>query len=516
VGGRFPRISTGLYGQRTTVKAEKGLEVKFVTIEEAESAQKGLVLATKVLPMRMAIIAASFPYKKQVEEFRDKLRLDTHGAVLTERVKGEKDESWNSFQFRGVEVERAEVPEPGKEPQWVPLHVAEDYKKLLIATNKKYEKDPKDLAPIKDVSRGLVMELPRQFKEGQYTNLVADLSHIKTTLEKLKDDEKKKNIVTPSHTLTDDKFNPYDLEGSEKGGNKGGGSSDGGDKPAAGRPGSPFVIPGTGRERDIKETPIDHCLLRFIDTTELEPGKAYRYRLKVRMANPNYSPRPDERKDTYPQFAKEKELESDWFYVPQTVVVPPESAVYAVDQRTVEPKLSGRPGVDHRDDTVVQLQKWVLDYPPDPRKQAERHAVGEWVVAPRVIVRRGEYIRDRHYKTPIPIKPLNLLHFDLDEKSGLSFGDETVLVDFEGGATRYERVEGEGEKQRKSILSDQAATELLCQTPDGRVYSRVNTLDEVNSERKRVYKAYRDRVDEIKKKKSGDTGSNPITGNPIK
>ena len=68
-----------------------------------------------------------------------------------------------------------------------------------------------------------------------------------------------------------------------------------------------------------------------------------RYRMKVRMANPNYSPKPEERKDTYPQFAKAKELESEWVEVPQTLVVPPDSMVYAADQRIVEPGIGGVP-----------------------------------------------------------------------------------------------------------------------------------------------------------------------------
>ena len=45
-------------------------------------------------------------FPQQVEEFRNKLRLPTVGEVLTERVKGDKNESWDSFQFRGLIVER--------------------------------------------------------------------------------------------------------------------------------------------------------------------------------------------------------------------------------------------------------------------------------------------------------------------------------------------------------------------------------------------------------------------------
>src|SRR5262249_46641669 len=119
-----------------------------------------------------------------------------------------------------------------------------------------------------------------------------------------------------------------------------------GETPQSPAPGAPGTgaggggygnIPGT---TPLKPTPVDYCLLRFLDVT-VEPGKSYRYRVKVKMANPNYSPEPGKRKDTYVQFAKDEVLTSDWAYVPQTVSVPADEFLYAVDQRNVEPKLKG-------------------------------------------------------------------------------------------------------------------------------------------------------------------------------
>ena len=57
-------------------------------------------------------------------------------------------------------------------------------------------------------------------------------------------------------------------------------------------------------------SPLEHCLVRFVDVS-LEAGKIYKYRFKVRMMNPNYSPNPKERKDTYPQYAEKKVLTSE-------------------------------------------------------------------------------------------------------------------------------------------------------------------------------------------------------------
>jgi hypothetical protein len=50
----------------------------------------------------------------------------------------------------------------------------------------------------------------------------------------------------------------------------------------------------------------DYCLLRVIDVT-VQPGKVYQYRLRVRMANPNYG-----RKDVAaPELARDRELCSE-------------------------------------------------------------------------------------------------------------------------------------------------------------------------------------------------------------
>jgi hypothetical protein len=47
----------------------------------------------------------------------------------------------------------------------------------------------------------------------------------------------------------------------------------------------------------------DHCLLRVIDVT-VQPGKVYPYRLRVRMANPNYG-----RQDVAaPELARDREI----------------------------------------------------------------------------------------------------------------------------------------------------------------------------------------------------------------
>src|SRR5262249_42285799 len=244
------------------------------------------------LPERIAIIAASFPYRHQIEEFKRALHLPTVGAVLTEYVRGEKNKSWPSFGFDGVEVERMTLNEDGSDGQWEPLDVVEAYKQFFILTNRSVEKDKADYKPILAASRGLVMpvpaQLPEDLKSGKHSaarevpDLLDKLDNIKKTLEKVKQ-ASTKDIVPPSNPLTDTSFNPSDTE-----------ASTGGGKPT---PGVTPPMPPTGTDPDSKygsfygntewqkkigdDTPLDHCLVRFVDV-HLEPGKFYKYRFKVR------------------------------------------------------------------------------------------------------------------------------------------------------------------------------------------------------------------------------------------
>jgi hypothetical protein len=234
----------------------------------------------------------------------------------------------------------------------------------------------------------------------------------------------------------------------------------------------------------------------------LEAGKQYRYRLRVKMANPNYSSRPKERKDTQPQFAREQELVSEWTEVPQTLVVPPDSVVYAVDQKYVQPKLPPRQARNDPNpsrEVAVQIQRWVDFYRPRPEIDA-KEGVGDWVIANRVFVSRGEYLRTRTHRAAIPVKPLSVFEYVLDEKSLIKFGDKSILVDFEGGRLAHERLTPTG----RMIMTEQAPMEILMMSPDGRVQARNELVDARDPERKARYADYLKRVQEIKDRKEGE------------
>jgi hypothetical protein len=222
------------------------------------------------------------------------------------------------------------------------------------------------------------------------------------------------------------------------------------------------------------------------------------------MANPNYSPKPTERKDTYPQFAKEKELESEWFHVDRELYVPSDTYLYLAekDPRAAQPRY---------DEVVFQFHRWVETYRKNP-KVTEETPVGEWVIVPRGTVRRGEYIKG-NFQCELPVKHLNMQKFLVD-KAALPFGDETILVDFEGGRTLYTRdavkAEKEGDKPRVVTLVDEAATEVLMMQPDGRVSARNSATDAADPQRQTRHTAFTDRLIKVKKEATG--GGGPFGG----
>jgi hypothetical protein len=415
---------------------------------------QGKTPVLSALPARLVIVAASFPYKQQVEEFKHALHLNNQGAVLTERVAGAEGKVWRAFRFDGVEVERMTLGVDGRDGQWQPLDVESDYRQFVIITNRSLERDAPQYAPILKAGRGLVMEIPAQLPEDlklaqpsaarKAPDLVGRLKHIQKTLEKL-----------------------------------------------------------AGEDR--KDTPVDHCLLRFVDVT-VESSKSYRYRLRVRMMNPNYAPDPKKRRGSPPQLPRDKVLKSDWVRVPLIVTVPPDQIVYALEGPGAGPGLNTWvrsmepwrwtsppfPPAQAPSQAAVQIHRWVDSYRPNP-DDPHLQAVGEWLVAARILVERGEYVHDPAYKVPVPIKPPDLFVHELDDnpRGGrgegkylmqVEFGDESVLVDFEGG--------------------ELAAVELLIMRPDGKMIARNSADDREDRERTSRSKAFTARIEKLRGKPS--------------
>jgi hypothetical protein len=280
-------------------------------------------------------------------------------------------------------------------------------------------------------------------------------------------------------------------------------------------------MPGTGAlGSDL--VPPEYCLIRLIDVT-VQPGKIYQYRIQVRMANPNYK-----RTDVAsPAYAEDLELKSDKWYIiggeenPQNVVVPPEQIYYAVDQRDVDgPRnYKGIHSYDqlHRDRQVAfQIHQWTENVSPERRTFTP---VGEWLIAERVLVNRGEYI-GRTERVEVPLWRETMDAFVLaaspiagrQKGSGLEVNfshlkEEAILVDFEGPDHNYQRAGGPAVKET-------TATEVLILSHDGKLLARDSETDRKNAERVDRLNAWRQRIKDVKESKApGDPTKPP--GNPF-
>jgi hypothetical protein len=432
-----------------------------VELVDVAGAERNVILATEALALRMVVVAASFPYKKQVEEFRRRLHLPDHGAVLSKFVRARDGRTWPAFQFRGLVIERAIVDRNGKEGPWErllgkldpkekaarqPFDLEQVYKQLVVQLDprKRFEKEDPKLELILAASRGLMMKVPAQYQPRKAPKLERRLAKIQETVKKLEkiDTKQVRRLFS-------------------------------------GPPFDPFGEPPLKETPPLKEIPLDYCLIRFLDPC-IDAGKAYRYRFKVKMANP--------------LSAKGEDLLSEWATVPQTIVTPPDEFVYAVDQAKLQPKQWRRASRPSQNQAVFQIHRWVDSY--DSGGDREQ-GVGDWLVATRVFVERGEYVRTPPtFTLGVPVHRLDNPHLTLDNRlvrrgdrttqMPVSFGDESILVDSEGGRVVFGRTQ------------DTAATEVLIQRSDGKLIARSSVTDAADPIRKRRYDDYLKRVKEAK------------------
>jgi hypothetical protein len=311
-----------------------------------------------------------------------------------------------------------------------------------------------------------------------------------------------------------------------------------------------FPMPKYGGEgSEFKPKPLpDHCLVRLIDVT-VQPGKTYEYRLRARMANPNYG-----RVDVAsPSYGREVELPpGEWSTKdapPIIVRVEPELNYYAINQEQVERHESKDPSKlkysDHYSKALrenelrperfmfFQAHQWLEK----ASHRGNQQDFGEWSVAERFPVARGEYV-GRSERVELPIWRSELEDFiiatDATTTKGnpgisVNFGydargpqPEAILVDFEQGPSSYNRVESRTEdKVTTKAIRDSSAGEALLLTPDGRLQLLETVKDSADTVRKERLKKVKDRAREIKnrgkdesddkEKKDKDKGKKPFS-----
>ncbi len=540
----------------------------FVKVSELESKAAGHTPAVQIRPHRVAVIAASFPFRKQVEEFRARLALRTNSEVLNEasreKTKDGKPLGLAAFRFKGVNVQRREldgngvpIKEAGPDGkplgEWRQLDLAESYREFIRAAGQDFEKDDPELTPVSYT--GLVMHKLKQFRPeehnlpavhgsampgmmmpppggrgrmggmppmggmmppmggmrppmggdeaptaetakstpSQYPAVEKNLPLLKQTLDKLKG-KKPAEVAAPSR-FSGVALDPFGVP----------------QPPAAG--GGTETTPEAPASTDL-ELP-EHCLVRIIDV-DVAPGRIYEYRLQIRMANPNLF-RPDVANPHYadPDDGKNVELLSDWSAVPIRVAVARELIYYAADQKVIDEapvagkreKYAGPNTAVYPSDKVLVLQahRWLKDF---RLGTGGSMIIGDWAVAERLPVYRGEYI-GRRIRVEMPVwryqRETYVMTTDDNIKKGnkglpIPFGfeekkaaaPEAILVDFEPAG-------GRGHSDARKV-ADTAAAQALILSPDGKLLLREGALDTFDQERVNRLEDFRKRIKEVKKK----------------
>jgi hypothetical protein len=232
----------------------------------------------------------------------------------------------------------------------------------------------------------------------------------------------------------------------------------------------------------------------------VQPGFSYEYRVRVKMANPNYK---QEKLVAYPSLAKDKELYGEWTTVP-AVAVPYDTFWYVLDDKP------------DRERATIQVHRWidVLDVSRD-----RRISVGDWSIDPKAAAYRGEYLgRPVLTKVPTWDKVAEMYEIARDPKTkqkarlpvdfsvrepGKQF--PALLIDFQGGKGIQARIPNR-------VVSEDTPVQMLVVEPDGRLVLRSSLDDVTNSDRVGRVEAWKKRLEDIEKGVRGGGRAGPGQG----
>jgi hypothetical protein len=267
--------------------------------------------------------------------------------------------------------------------------------------------------------------------------------------------------------------------------------------------------------------PNPKALVRFVDV-DMEPNAIYQYRVQARFANPNYGQAPG--MVAHSGLSAVKELTSfAWVETPMIYVPPDESQYYITNQdkvfvsklkppqKTIDRTITNANAGDKM--VPFQVQRFVGAFSYALNKEGSKtYYVGDWVVAERLVVARGETIgRDCEVEMVIwdkfhsqwqvsglSLKPPDPKKFVRDVPTGLMYNFRTeppvVLLDFAGGARQYKN------PKTKFDSADESAVQALLLMPDMTMRVRNgqdDSRDDMTPMRKAVFDAWRDRLETL-------------------
>ncbi|MBX7105077.1 MAG: hypothetical protein K1X57_13410, partial [Gemmataceae bacterium] len=268
--------------------------------------------------------------------------------------------------------------------------------------------------------------------------------------------------------------------------------------------GGPGMAPGmTTNPTRNSASPV--WMLQFIDPT-IEPGKCYRYRIQLKLTNPNYN-----KKDlvAYPGLAQQEELQSDWAEIPGVVACPPDEHLYAAGEKAKDRALIGTADFDT---TTLRFHRW-YDFVRVSKDAARGDVVAEWVVAD-VDAKRGQYVhQERSFKLPLwSMFTGSYIFRDRisvvgkgqsatvrakmeNVKMTFDTSEPVLVVDFDGGKGAYRLPNG------NSLVDECAVETLLLSGIDGaglRLELRNAATDKEDAERKAREESWQRWLEEVK------------------
>lgn len=537
-----PAAPTGRTGQGSSAQPDYDLK-PFTAAEMTTIAAEPAKL---VRPYTMAIISGAFPYKQQMENFRKALHYATVTEMLSDKARNP------AVEFFGFEVQRRTLSLDGKELHgWAPLDLDTRYREMSFLSVERLPEDSEwekyGLVVMQIPAKRLIQRLPKPAEVESKDDRAVDTEHapkvtaldgpyprpnlpsLTKALEEMKKSGRNNQApeAAPPSRFDPNRFDPdSDTPGQSL--PAPGGAEPGAPQPGSGRNENPtgegeaggFHLQGGGRAAALKagqEALLpEHCFFRFLDLT-VEPERAYEYRVRIRMGNPNFG-----RKDLAVSelLTKDREITASGFTTVTTKVdgkemplqarVDNNTQLYAVNEAP-DPILGVAVGGDRQpatsDEAPMQIHRWLDTMPLDATNpDSVEINVGAWAIMERTLVRRGEYIghvRD----TPVPFwDPAGgdfILINQHPERLGqrahkglkVNFNSDALLVDFQGSGASSVQV---GDK--KISLDTPLPMELLILSPDGHLVVHNQAADTEDPERVKRVAAWKERLVAIAKK----------------
>jgi hypothetical protein len=532
----------GLQGVNRAATQEQ--ELKMVPVEKL-SEENGTPAHT-TYPIRVIQISAAFPYRAQLEEFRKALRLNSVDDLFYERAA--------TPEFTGYSIQRRVIDPSGKVVQdWLDFDYETPMKQLRMRINPGTDLDPEDPVLEQDgiiwrTENGIPrLTLPRPKLYGpprEYKWPEARLAGLERTKDEM-DKAIKENAPQPPKVKSRFDIDPFDDgQSAREPGSEGGMTSEGGRPggrfPIAPPPGGRAPVPGSnprpmapGQGFENAQKPAvfpEHILVRFLDIT-VQPGYSYEYRIKIRMANPNYQ---QTERAVSNRLTTEKEIEGGWIPVEWTqngqkmsrFHVSDELVYYAMQDEGQGGDNGSKKAKTNKEQAVVQVHRWLENVRTKPEQQSNELPVGDWSIFKERVVHRGEYIGAWH-EVEIPGWLTSEDRYGLaihpDEqkaartKSGRNtfryskhkgipvdfatdpvYGPKALVVDFEGGEQTI-NLEGKPKKFNGPV-------EMLIYTADGKLVVRNGQRDTSDPERQKRFQEWDQWLTQVKNQADNPKG----------